>query len=130
MKVDHTGLKGVVTDEALTELRSRIGREFVTRTPPNLEEARAAVDGGAPEQVRVRVHQKLVISVGVNADMPTRAFIFGVVRNVFHQFPQRQAAFANAIRARFQASNRQQALNQLIKPVSLQLNPIQLPLNF
>ena len=39
MKVDHSGLKGVITEEALAELRSRIGREFVTRTPPNLEEA-------------------------------------------------------------------------------------------
>lgn len=39
MKVDDTGLKGVITDKALAELRSRIGREFVTRTPPNLEEA-------------------------------------------------------------------------------------------
>jgi acyl dehydratase len=36
---DQSGLKGVITDEALAELRSRIGREFSVRTPPNLYEA-------------------------------------------------------------------------------------------
>jgi acyl dehydratase len=37
-KVD-AGMQGLITDEALAELRSRIGREFVKRTPPHLTEA-------------------------------------------------------------------------------------------
>ncbi len=34
-----TGLKRTITDEALADLRSRIGREFRTKEPPNMEEA-------------------------------------------------------------------------------------------
>ena len=38
MDTRSTGLEGKITDEALDDLRSRIGSEFVTKTPPNLEE--------------------------------------------------------------------------------------------
>jgi acyl dehydratase len=39
METRPTGLEGKITDKALEDVRSRIGTEFVTKTPPNLEEA-------------------------------------------------------------------------------------------